>query len=206
MVDSGATTTFINKKFIEKNRVRTRKLCRPIQLYNIDRSENAIGRITEVFVTRVEIGKNHQERVVFSVADIGPQDAIIRIDWLRTHNPDIDWEGGTLRLSRCPDSCQASRTRPPSVVEVRRDSPIRKVLSRSPIFRPLSTLGRSPPVCFRSEAVHIWCGLGPLASIPPWASSVLFGLLSYCSRSLPFLLLYSARFFFPCDVTTCTDQ
>ena len=68
-------------------------------------------------------------------------------------------------------------------------------MSRSPIFRPLSALGRSPPIRFRSEAVRIWCGLGPLASVLRRASSVLFGLLSYCSRSLPFLLLYSARFF-----------
>ena len=69
------------------------------------------------------------------------------------------------------------------------------VMSRSPIFRPLSALGRSPPIRFRSEAVHIWCGLGPLASIPQQGSSALFGLLTYCSRALPFLLLYSARFF-----------
>ena len=68
------------------------------------------------------------------------------------------------------------------------------VMSRSPIFRPLSALGRSPPIRFRSEAVRIWCGLGPLASVLRRASSVLFGLLSYCSLSLPFLLLYSARF------------
>ena len=67
-------------------------------------------------------------------------------------------------------------------------------VSRSPIFRPLSALGRSPPICFRSEAVRIWCGLGPLASILRRTSSVLFGLLPYCSRPLPFLLLYSARF------------
>ena len=42
--------------------------------------------------------------MVFVVTDIGEEDAIIGLDWLREHNPEIDWERGSLRLSRCPET------------------------------------------------------------------------------------------------------
>ena len=40
MVDSGATATFIHRKFVEENKIRTRKLSRPVPLFNIDGTEN----------------------------------------------------------------------------------------------------------------------------------------------------------------------
>lgn len=111
MVDSGATTKFINKRFVKENHVVTRKLGRPIPLYNIDRSLNKNGSITEVAVLWMTIG-DHSEKMVFTVTDIGPEDVIIGLDWLREHNPDIDWERGLFRLSRCPETCRARRSGP----------------------------------------------------------------------------------------------
>ena len=95
MVDSGATTKFLHRRFVEKNQVTTRKLARPIPLYNIDGTENRDGTITEVAVLDMAIG-DHQEKVVFVVTDIGEEDVIIGLDWLREHNPEVDWEHGSL--------------------------------------------------------------------------------------------------------------
>ena len=52
---------------------------------------------------------DHREKVVFVVTDIGEENVIIRLDWLREHNPEIDWECGSLRLSRCPETCPTSQ-------------------------------------------------------------------------------------------------
>ncbi|OSX55829.1 hypothetical protein POSPLADRAFT_1087857, partial [Postia placenta MAD-698-R-SB12] len=70
MVDSGATTKFINKRFIIENKVRTWKLKEPIPLYNIDGTLNKDGSISEVAVLQMQIGE-HVEKTVFTVTDIG---------------------------------------------------------------------------------------------------------------------------------------
>ena len=106
MVDSGATTKFLNRRFVKDNKVTTRKLKKPIPLYNIDGSENRDGTVSEVAVLDMTIG-THRESVMFIVTDIGEEDVIIGLDWLCKHNPDIDWEHGSLRLSQCPASCPA---------------------------------------------------------------------------------------------------
>ena len=97
MVDSGATTKFLQWHFVEQNHVSTRKLKQPIPLYNIDGTENRDGTITEVAVLDMMLG-DHQEQVVFVVTDIGEEDVIIGLDWLRKHNPKVDWEHGSLCL------------------------------------------------------------------------------------------------------------
>lgn len=113
MVDSGATATFIHQKFVDENKIRTRKLEKPIPLFNIDGSENHAGFITHVAILDMIIG-SHSEKVVFTVTDIGPEDVIIGIDWLKKHNPEVDWTKGSLRLSRCPETCESHET--PAVI------------------------------------------------------------------------------------------
>ena len=81
MVDSGASTLFINKRFVNENKVRTRRLKQPIPVYNIDGTLNRSGSIEEVAILNMKIG-DHEERTIFTVTDIGPEDVIIGIDWL----------------------------------------------------------------------------------------------------------------------------
>ena len=52
---------------------------------------------------------DHEEKTVFTVTDIGPEDVIIGIDWLRHHNPSIDWYEGMLVMNGCPEKCQAGK-------------------------------------------------------------------------------------------------
>ena len=48
MVDSGASTIFLSKDFVERNRVKTIPLPKTIPLYNIDGSWNKMGDITHM--------------------------------------------------------------------------------------------------------------------------------------------------------------
>lgn len=36
---------------------------------------------------------------------MGKSDVFIRHDWLRKHNPTIDWEKATVNFDRCPSNC-----------------------------------------------------------------------------------------------------
>ena len=142
MVDSGATTKFLHRRFVLENQVATRKLARPIPLYNIDGTENCNGTISEVAVLDMAIG-DHREKVVFVVTDIGEEDVIIGLDWLREHNPEVDWERGSLRLSRCPETCPADQRASKPVETKARDTEVRLTARQSPRrVRKAKTVGR----------------------------------------------------------------
>lgn len=103
MLDSGASTLFLNKRFVDKHKVTTRKLAKPIEVFNIDGTPNKAGMITEVAVLHLEVGE-HKKKAVFTVTDIGLEDVIIGIDWLRNHNPSIDWYEGIVVMDGCSDA------------------------------------------------------------------------------------------------------
>ena len=46
--------------------------------------------------------KRHVERVRIDVCELGKMDIILDMSWLATHNPEIDWEKGEVRMTRCP--------------------------------------------------------------------------------------------------------
>lgn len=106
MVDSGASTTFIHRRFVKENNIETIALRQAHNVYNVDGTINKAGCITAAARLEMHIG-DHSEVVVFPITDTGRDDVIISLDWLRQHNPAVDWESGSLQLLRCPDECAA---------------------------------------------------------------------------------------------------
>jgi hypothetical protein len=104
LLDSGATGLFIDKKFVTMNDVTTRKLEKPIAVYNVDGTPNKVGTIEEE-VTLMLSYKGHKERAVFEVCDLGKTHMILGLPWLKKHNPDIDWVTGKINMTRCPHEC-----------------------------------------------------------------------------------------------------
>jgi predicted aspartyl protease len=47
LLDSGCTGSAINKKFVEKHGISTKKVARPIPIYNADGTKNEAGSIKE---------------------------------------------------------------------------------------------------------------------------------------------------------------
>ncbi|PFH46443.1 hypothetical protein AMATHDRAFT_154988 [Amanita thiersii Skay4041] len=41
----------------------------------------------------------------FSIANISKNEIFLGHDWLKYHNPKIDWKQSTLEFSRCPGAC-----------------------------------------------------------------------------------------------------
>ena len=103
-VDSRATGEFINHHYAKSNRLHTRKLSKPILVYNVDGTLNESGSITEV-VDLILRYRNHLERTLFGVNGLGKQKLILGHSWLQKHNPEIDWVTGEVKMSRCPPQC-----------------------------------------------------------------------------------------------------
>ena len=101
LLDCGAMGLFMSKNLAQKGGYKLIKLDRPLQVRNVDGTGNSGGAITH----KVEVNmfyKGHIERVRMDVCELGKTDVILGISWLVAHNPEIDWEKGEVRMTRCP--------------------------------------------------------------------------------------------------------
>src|SRR6202046_2062079 len=104
LLDSGATGELIDRQYAKSCRFNLLKLSTPIPVFNVDGTPNEAGDITEV-VDLILRYKNHSERTLFAVSNLGKQKMILGHSWLRKHNPEIDWTTGEVKMSRCPPRC-----------------------------------------------------------------------------------------------------
>ncbi len=100
LLDSGCTSSAINRTFVEKHRLETRKAIVPIPVYNADGTRNAGGDITEYVEMRMTI-KGHTERIDLAVTNLGKKDIYLGHDWLKRHNPSVNWKTQSLLFGRC---------------------------------------------------------------------------------------------------------
>jgi hypothetical protein len=108
LLNCGATGLFVDKGFVNQNKITTRTLTHPIPVYNIDRTQNEAGSICEV-VDVILHYKDHSERVQFAVTGLRKQDAILGYNWLREHNLEVDWITKEVKMSCCPGRCSTCR-------------------------------------------------------------------------------------------------
>jgi hypothetical protein len=110
LLDSGATGLFLSTSFVERNNLNTQKLERAVPVYNVDGSLNQGGSIKDE-VDVIMTYQGHTEKATFAICDLGDKDAIIGHTWLFSHNPEIDWQSGQVKLSRCPPKCRVEVNR-----------------------------------------------------------------------------------------------
>jgi len=108
LLDCGATGSFIDRDFVHSKGMNTRTLSRNISVFNVDSSPNEAGQITKV-VDIVLCYKTHSERMLLAISGLGKQSLILGYDWLKDHNPKIDWEKGKVEMTRCPLHCEGGR-------------------------------------------------------------------------------------------------
>jgi len=105
LLDCGATGSFIDRDFVRSKGINTWTLSHNIPVFNVDGSPNKAGQISEV-VDIVFCYKTHSERIFLAVSRLGKQSLILGYDWLKDHNPRIDWEKGEVEMTRCPLCCE----------------------------------------------------------------------------------------------------
>jgi predicted aspartyl protease len=104
LVDSGATSLFIDREYVKSNQIPTTKLSQPIPVFNIDRTANTEGLISEV-AELLLCYNGHSERALFCVTGLGRQNLILGHTWLKEHNLEVDWRTGKVEMSRCSLRC-----------------------------------------------------------------------------------------------------
>jgi hypothetical protein len=114
LVDSGAEGMIINSSFATKNGLSLRRLKTPLPVRNVDGSSNKSGAVLSMTIQTIRIwtpqNQYHEERSEFYVTAIGTHDIILGTDWLKAHNPEVNWTTSQLALTRCPQSCSLSAT------------------------------------------------------------------------------------------------
>jgi len=108
LLDSGATGSFIDRDFVCSKGINTRTLSCNIPVFNVDGSPNEAGQISEV-VDVVLWYKTHSESMLLAVSRLGKQSLILGYDWLKGHNPKIDWEKREVEMTCCPLQCEGGR-------------------------------------------------------------------------------------------------
>ena len=94
----------MSKKFVEKHQFPTKKLAQPIPIYKADGTLNTGGKIEE-YVKIQMIIQDHVKRMQFTISNLGEADVFIGYEWLKKHNPNVDWRESSVLFTQCPDEC-----------------------------------------------------------------------------------------------------
>jgi len=105
LLDCRATRSFIDRDFVRLKGMNTQTLLRNILVFNVDGSPNKAGQIMEIIDVVLRY-KTHSERMLLAVSGLGKQSLILGYDWLKDHNPKIDWEKGEVEMTRCSLRCE----------------------------------------------------------------------------------------------------
>jgi hypothetical protein len=103
LVDSDATSSFIDQTFVTQHNIPVVKKSTPVLVEVIDGRTIAFGAIThETTPLELYIGK-HTEKIVVNIISTPHHPIILGLPWQEAHNPIIDWRSRTLTFSaqRC---------------------------------------------------------------------------------------------------------
>jgi len=72
-----------------------------IPVFNVDSFPNKAEKISKVIDALLHY-KTYFERMLLAISRLGKQSLILGYNWLKDHNPKIDWEKGEVKMTRCP--------------------------------------------------------------------------------------------------------
>ena len=104
LLDSRATGLFMSKKLAEKQGFKLERLAKPIRVRNVDGSNNKGRSITHEVEANLYY-RGHIEQVKMDICELEKTDVILGMPWLTAHNPEINWETGEVKMTRCPPLC-----------------------------------------------------------------------------------------------------
>ena len=89
LLDRGTTGLVMSSEFAKKQSFKLKKLERPMQVRNVDRSFNKEGLIENTVEVNIYY-KGHMERTEIDVIGGQKWSVILGMLWLACHNPEID--------------------------------------------------------------------------------------------------------------------
>jgi len=104
LLDSGTMGMFIDKQTAAKHGFKLQKLEKPLAIRNVDGTSNSRGAITHQVEYNVYY-KDHIERMRMDICDLEKMEVILGMPWLAAYNPEINWETGEVKMTRCLPLC-----------------------------------------------------------------------------------------------------
>ena len=104
LLDSGAIGLFMDTTFAREKGFKMERIKNPLLVKNVDGTVNVGGAITHQVECNMFF-KGHVERVRMDVHNLGKTEVILGMLWLVAYNPEIDWEKGEVKMTRCPPIC-----------------------------------------------------------------------------------------------------
>jgi len=104
LLDSGAMGIFMDRQTVARHGFKLQKLERPLVVRNVNGTNNSGGAITHQVECNV-FYKGHMERMRMDIYNLGKTEVILGIPWLAAHNPEINWETGEVKITRCLPLC-----------------------------------------------------------------------------------------------------
>jgi len=104
LLDSGATELVMSSEFAKKQWFKLKKLERPMNVRNINRSLNKEGPIEHTVEVNI-CYQGHRERTEIDVIRGQKLIVILGMSWLACYNPEIDWKTREVKMTRCPEEC-----------------------------------------------------------------------------------------------------
>jgi len=104
LLDSGTTRIFMDRQTAARHGFKLQKLERPLMVKNVDGTANSRGAITHQVECNV-FYKDHIERMRMDVCDLEKTEVILDMPWLAAYNPEINWETGEVKMTKCPPLC-----------------------------------------------------------------------------------------------------
>jgi Retroviral aspartyl protease len=95
LLDTGAGGKFINQDFVQNQKIETKELKYPIEVFNVDGTPNKQGTITKYTWLDLTINGQTQTHNLL-VTGLGKQRIILGYPWFKQTNPDINWKECTL--------------------------------------------------------------------------------------------------------------
>ena len=105
LIDSGASISCIDWGFVRKQRIPTQCLKNPIQARNADNSVNSKGVIRFTTTLFLNIG-GITCRTTLYVMNLGNENVILGLSWLKDVNPSINWTEKTIAIKESLDQSQ----------------------------------------------------------------------------------------------------
>jgi Retroviral aspartyl protease len=95
LLDTGAGEKFINQNFVRNQKIETKELKYPIEVFNVDGTPNKQGTTTKY--TWLDLTINGQTQTYnLLVTGLGKQKIILGYPWFKQTNLDINWKKCTL--------------------------------------------------------------------------------------------------------------
>ena len=104
LLDSGATGLVISSEFAKKQGFKLKRLERPMNVRNVDRSLNKEGPIEHMVEVNIYY-QGHRKRIEINVIEGQKWTVILGMPWLACHNSEIDWRTGEVKMMRCSEEC-----------------------------------------------------------------------------------------------------